>query len=163
MFNSETILIGHSLESDFKALKLIHDIVVDTSVLYPHKMGPPKKRALKTLCIENLKKIIQESGTFFCRNDHSALKFNVLFFIADHGHDSAEDSVVCIQLIKHYLRNRIIWFVAYSTRPVLKVFTPCTTYCYHHDLFIAHFLVVFTSCSMPCYGNGLYSFRLKLP
>ncbi|XP_055611580.1 RNA exonuclease 1 homolog [Uranotaenia lowii] len=87
MFNSETILIGHSLESDFKALKLIHDVVVDTSVLYPHKMGPPKKRALKTLCIENLKKIIQEN---------------------DAGHDSAEDSVVCIQLIKHYLRNRIL-------------------------------------------------------
>uniref|UniRef100_A0A182MBX0 Exonuclease domain-containing protein n=1 Tax=Anopheles culicifacies TaxID=139723 RepID=A0A182MBX0_9DIPT len=87
MFNSETILIGHSLESDFKALKLIHDVVVDTSVLYPHKMGPPKKRALKTLCIENLKKIIQEN---------------------DDGHDSAEDSVVCIQLIKHYLRNRIL-------------------------------------------------------
>lgn len=62
MFNSETILVGHSLESDFKALKLIHDVVVDTSVLYPHKMGPPKKRALKTLCIENLKKIIQENG-----------------------------------------------------------------------------------------------------
>uniref|UniRef100_A0A182UIG5 C3H1-type domain-containing protein n=1 Tax=Anopheles melas TaxID=34690 RepID=A0A182UIG5_9DIPT len=87
MFNAETILIGHSLESDFKALKLIHDVVVDTSVLYPHKMGPPKKRALKTLCIENLKKIIQEN---------------------DAGHDSAEDSVVCIQLIKHYLRNRIL-------------------------------------------------------
>ncbi|XP_053694263.1 RNA exonuclease 1 homolog isoform X2 [Sabethes cyaneus] len=87
MFNSETILIGHSLESDFKALKLIHDTVVDTSILYPHKMGPPKKRALKTLCIENLKKIIQEN---------------------DAGHDSAEDSVVCIQLIKHYLSNRIL-------------------------------------------------------
>ncbi|XP_052868702.1 RNA exonuclease 1 homolog [Anopheles cruzii] len=87
MFNAETILVGHSLESDFRALKLIHDVVVDTSVLYPHKMGPPKKRALKTLCIENLKKIIQEN---------------------DAGHDSAEDSVVCIQLIKHYLRNRIL-------------------------------------------------------
>lgn len=62
MFNSKTILVGHSLESDFKALKLIHDMVVDTSILYPHKMGPPKKRALKTLCIENLKKIIQEDG-----------------------------------------------------------------------------------------------------
>lgn len=62
MFNSKTILVGHSLESDFKALKLIHDMVVDTSILYPHKMGPPKKRALKTLCIENLKRIIQEDG-----------------------------------------------------------------------------------------------------
>lgn len=62
MFNSKSILVGHSLESDFKALKLIHDLVVDTSILYPHKMGPPKKRALKTLCIENLKRIIQEDG-----------------------------------------------------------------------------------------------------
>lgn len=62
MFHSRTILVGHSLESDLKALKLIHSVVVDTSVLYPHKMGPPKKKALKTLCIDNLKKIIQEEG-----------------------------------------------------------------------------------------------------
>lgn len=62
MFSAKTILIGHSLESDLKALKLIHSVVVDTSVLFPHKMGPPKKRALKTLCIDHLKRIIQESG-----------------------------------------------------------------------------------------------------
>ncbi|KAG4075880.1 hypothetical protein HA402_003706 [Bradysia odoriphaga] len=86
MFHSKTILIGHSLDSDMKALKLIHDVYVDTSILYPHKMGPPKKRALKTLCIENLKRIIQED---------------------DSGHDSAEDAEVCIQLVKHYFRNRI--------------------------------------------------------
>lgn len=65
MFHSKTILIGHSLDSDFKALKLIHSVVVDTSILFPHKMGPPKKRALKTLAIENLKIIIQESGKCF--------------------------------------------------------------------------------------------------
>lgn len=68
MFNSKSILVGHSLESDFKALKLIHDLVVDTSILYPHKMGPPKKRALKTLCIENLKRIIQEDGNYLAFN-----------------------------------------------------------------------------------------------
>lgn len=67
MFHTRTILIGHSLESDMKALKLIHGCAVDTSVLFPHKMGPPKKRALKTICIEYLKKIIQEDGElFFC-------------------------------------------------------------------------------------------------
>ncbi|BFF92462.1 RNA exonuclease 1 homolog [Drosophila madeirensis] len=86
MFHAKTILVGHSLESDLKALKIIHDVVVDTSVLFPHKMGPPKKRALKTLCIENLKRIIQEN---------------------EAGHDSAEDAEVCIQLIKYYLRNKI--------------------------------------------------------
>ncbi|EDW98469.1 RNA exonuclease 1 homolog [Drosophila yakuba] len=86
MFHAKSVLVGHSLESDLKALKLIHDVVVDTSVLFPHKMGPPKKRALKTLCIENLKRIIQEN---------------------EAGHDSAEDAEVCIQLIKYYLRNKI--------------------------------------------------------
>ncbi|XP_011181014.1 RNA exonuclease 1 homolog [Zeugodacus cucurbitae] len=86
MFHSKSILVGHSLDSDLKALKLIHNVVVDTSVLFPHKMGPPKKRALKTLCIENLKRIIQEN---------------------EAGHDSAEDAEVCIQLVKFYLRNKI--------------------------------------------------------
>lgn len=62
MFHSRTILIGHSLDSDLKAIKMIHGTVVDTSVLYPHKMGLPKKKALKTLCIDHLKRIIQENG-----------------------------------------------------------------------------------------------------
>ena len=62
LFHSKTILVGHSLESDMKVLKIIHDVYVDTSILYPHKMGLPMKRALKTLCIENLKRIIQENG-----------------------------------------------------------------------------------------------------
>lgn len=62
MFNRDTILVGHSLESDFKALKLIHPCVVDTSVVFPHKAGPPYKRALRNLMSEYLQKIIQEDG-----------------------------------------------------------------------------------------------------
>lgn len=105
MFHADTILVGHSLDSDMKAVKLLHDKVVDTSILYPHKMGFPKRRALKTLCIENLKKIIQENGKNF--KFFMILKMSDKIF-ADAGHDSSEDAVVCIQLIKHYLRNRII-------------------------------------------------------
>lgn len=62
MFSNETILVGHSLESDFKALKLIHNTVVDTSHVFPHKNGYPQKRALKNLCSEYLRKIIQNDG-----------------------------------------------------------------------------------------------------
>lgn len=62
LFNKDTILIGHSLESDFKALKLVHSCVVDTSVVFPHKAGPPLKRALRNLMSEYLQKIIQEDG-----------------------------------------------------------------------------------------------------
>ena len=64
LFNKDTIFIGHSLESDFKALKLVHSCVVDTSVVFPHKAGPPFKRALRNLMSEHLQKIIQEDGTF---------------------------------------------------------------------------------------------------
>ncbi|KJH39892.1 exonuclease [Dictyocaulus viviparus] len=32
--NSNTILIGHGLENDLKALRIVHDAVVDTSVLF---------------------------------------------------------------------------------------------------------------------------------
>ena len=62
LFNTKTILIGHSLESDFTALKFIHSTVVDTSVVFPHKLGAPYKRALRNLMVECLKKIIQEDG-----------------------------------------------------------------------------------------------------
>ncbi|XP_012280594.1 RNA exonuclease 1 homolog [Orussus abietinus] len=78
MFSDKTVLVGHSLESDFKALKLIHETVVDTSVMFPHKNGYPHKRALKNLCSEYLRKIIQ--------NDVG-------------GHDSNEDAVACMELI----------------------------------------------------------------
>ncbi|KOC59362.1 RNA exonuclease 1 like protein [Habropoda laboriosa] len=78
MFSDKTILVGHSLESDFKALKLLHDTVVDTSIMFPHKNGYPQKRALKNLCSEYLRKIIQ--------NDVG-------------GHDSKEDAVACMELI----------------------------------------------------------------
>ncbi|CAD6227837.1 GSCOCG00006295001-RA-CDS [Cotesia congregata] len=79
MFSEKTILIGHSLESDFKALKLIHNTVVDTSVVFPHKNGYPQKRALKNLCSEYLRKIIQ--------NDVG-------------GHDSSEDAIACMELMQ---------------------------------------------------------------
>ncbi|ETE61626.1 RNA exonuclease 1-like protein, partial [Ophiophagus hannah] len=46
MFSTETILIGHSLESDLFALKLIHSMVVDTAIVFPHRLGLPYKRAL---------------------------------------------------------------------------------------------------------------------
>ncbi|XP_027708877.1 RNA exonuclease 1 homolog isoform X1 [Vombatus ursinus] len=78
MFSSDTILIGHSLESDLFALKLIHTTVVDTSVVFPHRLGLPYKRALRTLMADYLKRIIQD---------------NV------EGHDSSEDASSCMELM----------------------------------------------------------------
>nr|XP_032654871.1 RNA exonuclease 1 homolog isoform X2 [Chelonoidis abingdonii] len=78
MFSADTILIGHSLESDLFALKLIHNTVVDTAVVFPHRLGLPYKRALRTLMADYLKRIIQD---------------NV------EGHDSSEDASACMELM----------------------------------------------------------------
>ena len=84
LVNRDSILVGHSLESDLKAMRIVHKNVVDTSILYPHKQGPPFKRALKNLSSEVLMKIIQEDVT---------------------GHDSAEDAQITLELVLHKLMN----------------------------------------------------------
>ena len=48
--------------------------MVDTSVVFPHKMGPPYKRALRNLTSEHLQRIIQEDGKFF-RIEKSVISF----------------------------------------------------------------------------------------
>ncbi|XP_009998020.1 PREDICTED: RNA exonuclease 1 homolog [Chaetura pelagica] len=78
MFSADTILIGHSLESDLFALKLIHGTVVDTAIVFPHRLGLPYKRALRNLMADYLKRIIQD---------------NV------EGHDSSEDARACMELM----------------------------------------------------------------
>ncbi|XP_046634018.1 putative exonuclease GOR [Daphnia pulicaria] len=77
-FSDKTILIGHSLDGDLRALRLIHDTVIDTSVVFPHSQGLPFKRALKTLCQEYLHKTIQIDGG---------------------GHNCVEDAKSCMELM----------------------------------------------------------------
>ncbi|XP_013786513.1 exonuclease GOR-like [Limulus polyphemus] len=76
LLDSRTILIGHGLENDLKALKLIHETVIDTSILFPHCYGLPFRRSLKSLIKSYLKRSIQENG-----------------------HDSVEDARACMELI----------------------------------------------------------------
>uniref|UniRef100_G1PZN7 Exonuclease domain-containing protein n=1 Tax=Myotis lucifugus TaxID=59463 RepID=G1PZN7_MYOLU len=78
LFNAHTILIGHSLQSDLLALKLIHGTVLDTSVLFPHRRGLPYKRSLRNLAAHYLGQAIQD------RMD---------------GHSSSEDASACMRLV----------------------------------------------------------------
>ncbi|KAL8141374.1 hypothetical protein V2J09_007395, partial [Rumex salicifolius] len=80
----ETILVGHSLENDLLALKINHDLVIDTALLYKHPRGGSYKTALRVLARKFLSKEIQDSGK---------------------GHDSSEDAMTAMELallkIKH--------------------------------------------------------------
>lgn len=42
--------------------QLIHSSVVDTAIVFPHRLGLPYKRALKNLMADHLKRIIQDNG-----------------------------------------------------------------------------------------------------
>nr|XP_057925887.1 RNA exonuclease 1 homolog isoform X2 [Doryrhamphus excisus] len=76
--SADTIIIGHGLETGLCALKLLHGTVVDTSVVFPHRLGPPHRLTLNSLTAEYLRRIIQES---VC------------------GHDTAEDAAACMELM----------------------------------------------------------------
>lgn len=74
--SADTILIGHGLENDLKALKMIHSTVIDTTVIFPHYYGLPYRRSLRSLVNSILERDIQSCG-----------------------HDSFEDAKACMDLM----------------------------------------------------------------
>ncbi|KPJ08446.1 Putative exonuclease GOR-like protein [Papilio machaon] len=59
---NDTILIGHALDNDLRALKLLHSAVVDTCALYPHSRGFPLRRSLRALSEELLGRSVQRGS-----------------------------------------------------------------------------------------------------
>lgn len=80
----ETVLVGHSLENDLLALKITHNLVIDTAVLYQHPGPRSYKAALRVLAKRYLKKEIQQSG---------------------NGHDSTEDARAAMELALLKIRH----------------------------------------------------------
>ena len=75
------VLVGHSLECDLQALRLVHTRIIDTSLLFPHPAGLPYRHALRHLTKTRLGRVIQAGhGTT--------------------GHDSIEDTVAVLHLVQ---------------------------------------------------------------
>jgi RNA exonuclease 1 len=95
LIGTDTILIGHALDNDLRALRLVHHRVIDTAALFPHSRGLPFRRALRDLVNEYLSRSIQQGDS-------------------TKGHSSIEDSVAALDLVK--------WFVvSKKTKPALSV------------------------------------------
>ncbi|CAK7897273.1 RNA exonuclease 3 [[Candida] anglica] len=83
VMDKNTILIGHGLENDMNAMRIIHDRIVDTAILYPkHQTSPQMRFSLKHLCFTYLGRTIQEGE-----------------------HDSGEDSLGAIDVVKYFLKK----------------------------------------------------------
>eukprot|EP00873_Tetraselmis_striata_P024787 jgi/Tetstr1/445051/TSEL_032856.t1 len=83
-----TLLVGHGLDNDLRALKLLHANCLDTSILYPHPKGPPARSALRYLTEKFLKRSIQQGS-----------------------HDSVEDARAAMDLAKLKIKHGPGWGV----------------------------------------------------
>lgn len=83
LFNTvtpSTPLLGHAIENDLIATRIVHPNIVDTVLLYPHSRGLPNRKGLRALAKENLDRAIQVAGPA--------------------GHDSKEDAIAAGDLIR---------------------------------------------------------------
>lgn len=85
--DAETILIGHALQNDLDALRIIHTCVVDSAILTQNAVGPKSERkwGLKTLCDVFLNIEIQNHGA--------------------RGHDCQEDAMAAREVVLWCMRN----------------------------------------------------------
>lgn len=92
--SSSTILIGHSLEGDLEALKIIHRLVLDTSLLFGvTKNSSTLKQSLKSLAKKLLSRDIQKGGS--------------------KGHDSLEDATAALDLVlNHFVESHKVRKIA---------------------------------------------------
>ncbi|OPB43982.1 exonuclease [Trichoderma guizhouense] len=90
LISPTTPLIGHGLENDLNSVRIVHPTIIDSVLLYPHKMGLPYRHGLKTLMNVHMnRKIQQDTGPKML------------------GHDSGEDARAAGDLVR--LRVMDVW------------------------------------------------------
>lgn len=101
----ETVLVGHSLENDLYSLKISHNLVIDTAVLYKHPRSGSYKPKLRVLTKKFLAREIQMS---------------------ESGHDSVEDAKAAMDLalmkIKYGIRDPILFTTLFRSCSLKSVF-----------------------------------------
>ncbi|KAI9921425.1 hypothetical protein PsorP6_001799 [Peronosclerospora sorghi] len=114
LVSADAILVGHSIENDLQALRVLHRRIIDTACLYPHPKGPPFRSALRFLTTRFLCRAIQTGSD---------------------GHCSVEDAIATLQLaqlkIKHgpmfpsleseYKQKKVVNELARANKSVLIV------------------------------------------
>ncbi|KAK8115167.1 REX3-RNA exonuclease member of the family of 3'-5' exonuclease [Apiospora kogelbergensis] len=84
LISPETPVIAHGAENDLNAVRIVHPMVLDTVLLYPHKKGLPLRNGLKHLMEVELDRKIQVDDTVDKMQ----------------GHDSAEDARAAGDLVR---------------------------------------------------------------
>lgn len=92
------ILIGHSLENDLQALKMLHPYVIDTSCLFLPPVTSPMKPGLRLLAKKLLGADIQRG---------------------EDGHCSIEDASTCMKLVLRRIQDGKVVNIIWKRRSIL--------------------------------------------
>ncbi|GAA5996747.1 uncharacterized protein JCM10292_003178 [Rhodotorula paludigena] len=84
--DQETIFVGHGVENDLKALRLVHDKVIDTAILFPHPAGGTVRHSLRNLAKEVLRKFVQTGDPTV-------------------GHSAREDANTALELVRYKVKQ----------------------------------------------------------
>ncbi|KFZ02401.1 hypothetical protein V500_00219 [Pseudogymnoascus sp. VKM F-4518 (FW-2643)] len=99
-----TPVIGHGLENDLNAVRLIHGTVVDTALLFPHQAGLPYRHALRTLASLHLGRTIQAGGGVVAAAGSASVAGSSAAGEGGEevvaGHDSKEDANAAGDLVR---------------------------------------------------------------
>ncbi|SGY23982.1 BQ5605_C019g09000 [Microbotryum silenes-dioicae] len=87
LIDRETVVVGHGLENDLKALRCVHRKVVDTAILFPHPNGGTWRHSLRNLTKDILGKFIQDSDPAL-------------------GHSSVDDSKAALELVRWKVKEQ---------------------------------------------------------
>lgn len=98
--DKHTIIIGHSLENDLRAMRIIHDRVIDTSLIYNTETRYPNKPALSKLYIRYISKNFRVDSE-------------------NKGHDSVEDARASLLLAKYAMTAEV---TEIDTEPKMPTF-----------------------------------------
>ena len=83
MIDEDDILVGHSLENDLRALRIVHDKIIDTSMLFRGANG--RKFSLKHLSNVLLQKKIQCSSLGHCSTEDAEAALTLALRRAHRG------------------------------------------------------------------------------
>ncbi|KAI4248703.1 MAG: hypothetical protein LQ352_005854 [Teloschistes flavicans] len=81
LLTPDTPLMGHAIENDLNASRILHSVIVDTCLIFPHPRGLPLRFGLKMLMKKHLDRDIQMGGA--------------------QGHDSKEDARAAGDLVRY--------------------------------------------------------------
>ena len=79
-------IVGHSIENDIASIRIIHTRLIDTSLIFPHPSGLPRRYSLRQLALTHLGRIIQDQ---------------------ESGHDSTEDAMTTLHLAHSLIEEDI--------------------------------------------------------